>query len=108
MRVEERGGDFPIMNLCLWEKYRLADGTGRGSKLGHMPIVSVQGQPELLSEILSGGGGRLKMLPLAPVTGHHYREGRIIILSQYSPSKFAQIHTTFLLMLYNMKNYLFP
>lgn len=100
------------MNFCLREKYRLADGKGRGSKLGHMPTDPVQGQPELLSEILSGGGGRLKMLPLAPVTplerAFAEHEGRIIIFSQYSPSKFAQIHTTFLLMLYNMENYLFP
>ena len=49
MRAEERGSDFPIMNFCLREKYRLADGKGRGSKLGHMPTDLVQGQPELLS-----------------------------------------------------------
>lgn len=44
--------------------------------------------------------------PLERAFAEH--EGRTIILSQYSPSKFAQIHTTFLLMLYNMENYLSP
>lgn len=38
MRVEERDGDFPIVSLCLWEKYRPVDGKGKGSKLGHMTI----------------------------------------------------------------------
>lgn len=56
---------FPLWASIYGGKCRLVDGKGSGSKLGHIAIVPVQGQPELWREILSGGWGKGKMPPPA-------------------------------------------